>query len=590
MANNLDQTGVIQVDGAWATSVKYAADALGPNVGSVDLRFMQGRAEVGRVAVSREHLSDLLGEKNRSAIERHIANDADKYLPVVTGELRGGRLHYQEVTLATSKPRAVENSIAPTLTRDRDAGANTDVGRDPPRDSAQKGDGVPQNPDATDARNSDAEKRRRTNNNAKAAEPGHAAVAPVPEHIAAKYLVKGNTYHFDDQTVAFVDKGTSLTVQTHNKAIIQDLVAIAQARDWQAVTVSGTQAFRREAWKAAASAGLKVSGYTPSEIERVAAERERNRRDPSTPSEPSPRESDTARVQPGSATPRESSAESPGLKATKGVRYGTLVGHGEAPYRHDATQSASYFVTLRDAAGHERTSWGVGLKDAIRDSKTTPVVNDLIGIRRAGSTPVTVVERSVDESGEVIAQTIDAKRHNWEVEKAEYFTQRPGASTQDQHPTLTSSEKTAVTTTNEGPSEALGAKSLTRDQEAAAAIRSAATTREELQLKYPELNQAVFQHFASHDQFADAYVKSGLIRESDRAQVIAQMRDRLASKLEQGAVIREPDNKEVNTLIRRSVNRVAADIGRPPIEIQARALESPPARTTVTREDAQVRG
>src|ERR1700722_18469299 len=371
MANNLDQTGVMQVDGAWATSVKYAADALGPNVGSVELRFMQGRAEVGRVAVSREHLGELLGEKNRSAIERHIANDADKYLALVSGELRGGRLHYQEVTLATSKSRPVENSINPTPILDRSAGAETIVGRDPPRDSAQKGDGVPQNPDATDARNSDAEKRRRTNNNAKAAEPGPAAVAPVPAHIAAKYLVKGNTYHFDDQTVAFVDKGTSLTVQTHNKAIIQDLVAIAKARDWQAVTVSGTQAFRREAWTAAASAGLKVSGYTPSEIERGAVERERSRRDASIPSETVPRESDTARVQPGSATRRESSAESPGLKATKGVRYGTLVAHGEAPYRRDATQSASYFVTLRDAAGHERTSWGVGLKDAIRDSKTT---------------------------------------------------------------------------------------------------------------------------------------------------------------------------------------------------------------------------
>ena len=590
MPNNLDQTGVMQVDGAWATSVKYAADALGPNVGSVELRFMQGRAEVGRVAVSREHLGELLGEKNRSAIERHIANDADKYLAVVSGELRGGRLHYQEVTLATSKSRAVENSINPTPIPDRSTGAEKVVGRDPPRDSARKGDGVPQNLDITDARDGDAEKRRRANTT-QAEEPSAAAVAPVPAHIAAKYLVKGNTYHFDDQTVAFVDKGTSLTVQTHNKAIIQDLVAIAKARDWQAVTVSGTQAFRREAWTAAASAGLKVSGYTPSEIERVAVERERSRRDASIPSETVPRESDTARVQPGSATRRESNAESPGLKTTKGVRYGTLVAHGEAPYRHDASQSPSYFVTLRDAAGHERTSWGVGLKDAIRDSKTTPVVNDLIGIRRAGSTPVTVIERSVDESGEVIAQTIDAKRHNWEVEKAEYFTQRSGAPPpQDQRPKSPSSEKTAVTTTNEGPSEALGAKTLTRDQEAAAAIRSAATTREELQLKYPELNQAVFQHFASHDQFADAYVKSGLIRESDRAQVIAQMRDRLASKLEQGAVIREPDNKEVNTLIRRSVNRVAADIGRPPIEIQPRALEPPPARTTVTREDVQVRG
>jgi hypothetical protein len=590
MPNNLDQTGVIQVDGAWATSVKYAADALGPNVGSVDLRFMQGRAEVGRASVSREHLSELLGEQNRSTIERHIANDADKYLAVVSGELRGGRLHYQEVTLATSKSRAVENSINPTPIPDRSTGAETDIGRNPPRDSAQKDGGALPNPDVTGARESVTEKRRRTNQT-QAAEPSAAAVAPVPAHIAAKYLVKGNTYHFDDQTVAFVDKGTSLTIQTHNNAIIQDLVVIAKARDWQAVTVSGTQAFRREAWKVASSAGLKVSGYTPSEIERVAAERERSRRDASSPSEQAPRESDTASVQPGSAAPRESSAQSASTQTTKGVRYGTLVAHGEAPYQHDASQSASYFVTLRDAAGHERTSWGVGLKDAIRDSKTTPFVNDLIGIRRAGSTPVTVVERVVDEGGEVIAQSIDAKRHNWEVEKAEYFTQRSGAPPpQDQRPTSPSSEKTAVTITNEGPSEALGAKTLTRDEEAAVAIRSAATTREELQWKYPELNQAVFQHFASHDQFADAYVKSGLIRESDRAQVIAQMRDRLASKLEQGAVIREPDNKEVNTLIRRSVNRVAADIGRPPIEIQPRAVESPPARTTVTREDVQVRG
>ena len=241
-------------------------------------------------------------------------------------------------------------------------------------------------------RDSDAVKRPRANST-RAAKSGAAAVAPVPAHIAAKYLVKGNTYHFDDQTVAFVDKGTALTVQTHNKAIIQDLVAIAKARDWQDVTVSGTKAFRREAWKAAAAAGLTVSGYTPSKIERLAVERERSRRDASTATEAAPRESESARIQPGSAAPRESSAESPGIKTAKGVRYGTLVAHGEAPYRHDASQSASYFVTLRDAAGQERTSWGVGLKDALRESKTTPAVNDLIGIRRAGSTPVTVVER-----------------------------------------------------------------------------------------------------------------------------------------------------------------------------------------------------
>src|ERR1700676_3981666 len=141
MANNLDQTGVMQVDGAWATSVQYAAEALGPNVGSVDLRFMQGRAAGGCVAEWREHLSELLGEKNRSAIERHIANDADKNLAVVSGELRGGRLHYQEVTLATSKSRAVENSINPTPIPDRSTGAEKVVGRNPPPDPAQNAAG-----------------------------------------------------------------------------------------------------------------------------------------------------------------------------------------------------------------------------------------------------------------------------------------------------------------------------------------------------------------------------------------------------------------------------------------------------------------
>jgi hypothetical protein len=586
MPKSLDETGVIQVDGAWATSVKYVAEALGPNIGTVDLRFMQGRAEVGRVAVSREHLSDFLGEQNRGAIERHIANDADKYLPVVAGELRGRRLHYQEVTLAASAPRAAENAIAATPTPERIAGARTPLGREPPGDSAQ--DRAPQpNLDSSDAFDRDAEKRRRAHQT-QAPESGAPRVAPVPAHIASKYLVKGNTYHFDDQTVAFVDNGTALSVKTHNKAIIQDLVAIAQAREWQAVTVSGTQAFRREAWKAATVAGLSVSGYSPSEIEQVAVDRERGRRAASKPSETVQGETASARGVPESAGPPKSSDGPTEAERSNSARFGTLVAHGEAPYRHDPRQSASYFVTLKDAAGHERTAWGVGLKEALLESKTAPAVNDLVGIRRVGSTPVTVVQRSIDENGEVIAQAIGAKRHNWEVEKASYFTQRSSAPSQDHRPS-TVSERTAVTTTKEAPAQELGTHTLTREQEAAAAIRSAVTTREELQLKYPELNKAVFQHLASHDQFAEAFIKSGLIRESDRAQVIAQMRERLAGKLERGAIIREPDNKEVNTLIRRSVNRVAADIGRPPIEIQPRSPDPPSARTAVTREDVQVR-
>jgi hypothetical protein len=429
MADKLDQTGVMQVDGAWVTSVKYSAEALGPDTGSVDLRFLQGRAEVGRLAIPRERLGEFLGEQNRNVIERHIANDADKYLAVVAGELRGRQLHYQRVSVANANPSPIENAIRSTLNRKHST--STPFG---------------------ETREADAEKRLRATHDevAQANAPG---TALVPAHVAAKYLIKGNTYHFDDQTVAFVDKGDSLTVQTHNKAIIQDLIAIAQARNWPSVSVSGTQAFRREAWSAAATAGLTVSGYTPSEIERSALERARSRRDTSNSLQ---------------AMSPESGSESPGLRTT------------------------------------------------------------------------------------------------------------------------TAPEKAAVSPPKQTLPDELRGKNLMREQEAAAAIRSATITREELQLKYPELNKAVFQHLASHDQFAEAYIKSGLIREADRAQVIAQMRDRLAGKLEQGGVIREPNDKEVNTLIRRSVNRVAADIGRPPAQIEPRtSLVS--ARTAVAREEVQVR-
>lgn len=584
MASDFDQTGVFRVNGAWATRIKYEATALGENTDTVNLRFMQGRAEVARTAISRSELGDLLGEPNRTTIERHLANDADKYLAVVSGELRGQKLHFREVTLPDPEPAPAENSIAPTPRRERSNPGEPKADPEASPGRKKSDDATPpraaQTPDDKDDAKKAAAKEERE-------DPSRATAAPVPPHIAAKYLVKGDIYHFDDQTVAFVDKGKSLTVQTHNTAVIQDLVAIAQARDWQAITVTGTEAFRREAWRAAASAGLTVTGYMPSELERVALERERGRREARNGEAAQSRASETA-----TAERADASQSHPGPWASRSadaVRYGVLVDHGEAPYRHDPEQSASYFVTVRDAKGQERTAWGVGLKDAIETSKTAPVAGDVVGIRRAGSEPVTVMQRVVDENGEVTTQAIGAKRQTWEVEKTSYFRPRTGSSSQDQRAPSDLAERSPMASTNDGNGQGLGARILTREQEVAAAIRSAATTREELQLKYPEVNQAVFQHLASHDQFAEAYVRSGLIREADRAQVIAQMRERLASQVERGRSIREPDINQVNALIRRSVNRVAADIGRPPLKIEPRTPAPATARASVVRDDMQVR-
>ena len=138
MASDFNQTGVLRVNGAWATSVKYEAAALGSDTDTVNLRFMQGRAEIARTAISRAELGALLGEPNRTTIERHLANDTDKYLAVVAGELRGQKLHFREVTLPGVEPNPVENSISATPVRDRSANAKPHQEPDVSQGSSQK--------------------------------------------------------------------------------------------------------------------------------------------------------------------------------------------------------------------------------------------------------------------------------------------------------------------------------------------------------------------------------------------------------------------------------------------------------------------
>jgi Large polyvalent protein-associated domain 7 len=555
MAKNLEQTGVLQVNGAWATSLKYESEVLGARQGVVDLRFMQGRSEIARASLLTEEIAEVIGENNAARISRHLAGDADKYLAVIKGELRGSRLEFKQVHLE-------ENSIGIENT--------------------------PKN-ERVAARSSRSEERPATSDApAPPAEP--AAVlssdraSPVPQRIVAKYLVKHDKYYFDDQTVAFVDRGSRLSVQTQNTAVIKDLIEIAKSRDWQRINVTGTKEFRREVWKEASASGVKVSGYSPTALEQEAADKMRLRRSEAAAEREIDAVSSAVAGQAPSPSPMIATAKRDSYHRAsdpgRGMVYGTLVDHGEAPYRNDPSKSASYFVTIKDTSGNSRTHWGVGLATAMRQAQSSPQVGDEVGIRRVGSTPVTILERAAEGETQ-IASPIATKRHQWLIEKAELLRQAQSDATRSG-----TAKQETPTMVGEGKVNGGRSEELTPRQEAAAAIRSARTTREELQLKYPDLNRAVFEHLASHDQFADAYVKAGLIRESDRAQVIAQMRERLARGVEAGTNLKEPDDKQVKTLIRRSVGRVAADIGRPPVEVAPRAVSV----SAHSREDMQVRG
>lgn len=74
---------------------------------------------------------------------------------------------------------------------------------------------------------------------------------------------------------------------------------------------------------------------------------------------------------------------------------GRLVEHGAAPYEHNPEARESYFVTLENDKGEQRTVWGVDLKRALQEA--SPEIGDKIGLQHEGATPVTLPDGTQTE-------------------------------------------------------------------------------------------------------------------------------------------------------------------------------------------------
>jgi len=83
---------------------------------------------------------------------------------------------------------------------------------------------------------------------------------------------------------------------------------------------------------------------------------------------------------------------------------GRLVDHGAAPFEHQAGNSQSYFVTLENGKGEQRTVWGVDLERAMKER--APEIGEKIGLQHMGSTPVTLPDGT------------ETHRNTWEVRDA----------------------------------------------------------------------------------------------------------------------------------------------------------------------------
>jgi hypothetical protein len=241
----------------------------------------------------------------------------------------------------------------------------------------------------------------------------------IPDHIRKRFVQVGHRYHFPDGAHAFTDRGARLVTPSENTEVVKSLIAIADARGWGEITVTGTERFRKEAWAAGSALGLKVRGYSPTEFERAHLARKLAREAAASPEV-------VEQYQPPGAG-RSADGQGSVADRPKGPITGRLIDHGVAAYRHDPHEPMSYFVKIETPDG-EREIWGVDLKRALKESLTQPKIGDDIALRAVRRDTVTVQERERDADGKVVRQKpVDTHRNRWVVEKQEFFAERAAA-------------------------------------------------------------------------------------------------------------------------------------------------------------------
>ena len=589
MTNDFSHRGAFNINGQWATSVRYAATREHGIVTEVHLRFLNGDSEIASAQLEADDVRTLLGDTNYAAIvgtgtsARPI--DAGSGHAVVAGELLGQSLEFRQVTLTPTENTISLDSRVPDRTdregppsgraahRDTLEGSDYVVGAahatqlsgaaGPVLQGAAQAVGVAdaarlatdaargKNVRATDAaaavssvtltsgvggpalqtaaslgaaagaadtarravNTADDTAEKLSDGNAPASDRDESArrrlaqATAIPDAVAQRFLRVEDRYYFPDRTLAFTDRGTKLKAETHNLEVIRSLVAIAEARDWQAITVTGTEEFRSEVWREASLRGIEVHGYRASDVEiaalQRAAERSRGTNPPSDKAtrdaQESPSREPTQAQQPttASATTRDDRRVEAGAQTERFT--GRLINTGAAPYRFNPTEGLSYYVKLETDRG-ERILWGVDLERALVESQSAVKVGDLVTVENRGAVPVTVKAHRRNAAGEVIGvDEIATHRNAWLIETVSFLDQRA---------------------------------------KKAAALRDATAPRRELLREHPDLAGAVINLWLS-EKFAAQRIE----RPDDRERVVSLVREQLAQAIERGEAISAPQLK-----------------------------------------------
>lgn len=279
---------------------------------------------------------------------------------------------------------------------------------------------------------------------------GADTVKAVPAQVDRAYVRipdrKGDRFYLNNRldTVAFVDKGAKLETKSDNEKTALDMVSIAEARGWETIKVSGTEAFRQQVWLEASARGITVRGYKPTEMDKALLAKRTDQLDKNGPNSieqadervrPAARdggmEAAPAKAQPA-ATASVAAPVPTNAKAADNLS-GVLIEHGKAPFEFNADNKPNYYVKYRDDQGAERITWGLDLERAI--AKSEAKAGDKISLENLGKKAVQVEANVKNDDGKVVGtKTITTHRNSWNIEVARDFLEMPAQDFATKHP------------------------------------------------------------------------------------------------------------------------------------------------------------
>jgi hypothetical protein len=148
-------------------------------------------------------------------------------------------------------------------------------------------------------------------------------------------------YRGDANRVAFTETTFRLATDNNNPSVARSMVDVAEARNWQALRVSGNEDFKRMVWLEASLRGVRALGYEPQLADQELLKREREARAVNR-IEPARAAERVGGMGSASGDPAKQSARgSGGRKTVLAALEAVLVSKGVPARQRDAVMSAA---------------------------------------------------------------------------------------------------------------------------------------------------------------------------------------------------------------------------------------------------------